>query len=264
MGAEGAGATTGGRRQQPRHFERVEWAPHGDVDLERWPFTIPAVAQLVRDGGLEIPPGVTFLVGENGSGKSTIVEALAEVYPRQGALATYGHITGPAATPEDSPLPRHLRARTHPLASPHGFFLRAERMHAYLAEVDADPTQRRGWHGERLQERSHGESFLTVLRHRFNEIGVYFLDEPEAALSFRSVLGLIALLDLLRQEGSQVVVATHSPVLTSLPAATLLELGDWGMRPATYDELEVVRDWREFLESPRRWLRHLVHEVGEE
>jgi predicted ATPase len=64
---------------------------------------------------------------------STIVEALAEVYPRTGALATYGHIAGPTASAEDSPLPRHLRARTHPLASPHGFFLRAERMHAYLA-----------------------------------------------------------------------------------------------------------------------------------
>jgi predicted ATPase len=191
---------------------------------------------------------------------STIVEALAEVYPRTGALATYGHIAGPTASAEDSPLPRHLRARTHPLASPHGFFLRAERMHAYLAEVDADPTQTRGWQGERLQQRSHGESFLTVLRHRFAKIGVYFMDEPEAALSFRSSLGLIALLDVLRSEGSQVVVATHSPVLASLPGATLLELGEWGMRPATYDELELVRDWRGFLEAPQRWLRHLIEE----
>jgi predicted ATPase len=253
------GESIGGRRQT-RHLERVDWAPRGAVDLERWPFTIPAVAQLARDGGLEIAAGVSFLVGENGSGKSTIVEALAEVYPRAGALATYGHITGPPASAEDSQLPRHLRARTHPLASPHGFFLRAERMHAYLAEVDADPTQTRGWRGNRLQDQSHGESFLTVLRHRFAEIGVYFMDEPEAALSFRSSLGLIALLDVLRREGSQVVVATHSPVLASLPGATLLELGEWGMRPTTYDELELVRDWRGFLEAPRRWLRHLVEE----
>jgi predicted ATPase len=99
-----------------------------------------------------------------------------------------------------------------------------------------------------------------VLRHRFAEIGVYFMDEPEAALSFRSSLGLIALLDVLRSEGSQVVVATHSPVLASLPGATLLELGEWGMRPATYDELELVRDWRGFLEAPQRWLRHLIEE----
>lgn len=78
-----------------------------------------------------------------------------------------------------------------------------------------------------MAARSHGESFLAVLRHRFADIGVYFMDEPEAALSFRSCLGLLALLDVMRREGSQVVVATHSPLLASLPDSTLLELGDW-------------------------------------
>jgi predicted ATPase len=246
------------RTQLPRHLERVDWAPRGQVDLDGWPFTIPAVAQLVEDGGMEVPPGVTILVGENGSGKSTIVEALAAVYPRAGAETPYVHALGPRSNLQDLPLPRHLRARTNPLASPHGFFLRAEAMHGFLAEVDADPTQARAWSGERLRARSHGESFLAVLRHRFDQIGVYFLDEPEAALSFRSCLGLVALLDVLRAEGSQVMVATHSPVIASLPGATLLELGDWGMREADYDELELVRDYREFLAAPGRWLRHLV------
>ena len=63
------------------------------------------------------------------------------------------------------------------------------RMHDYLAEVDADPTQKRGWQDERLQKRSHGESFLTVLRRRFAELGVYFLDEPEAACRFAPASG---------------------------------------------------------------------------
>jgi predicted ATPase len=90
------------------------------------------------------------------------------------------------------------------MASPYGFFLRAEMMHGYFAGIDADPTQARAWDGQRLQERSHGESFLAVLRHRFADVGVYFLDEPEAALSFRSCLGLLALLAQLREEGSQV------------------------------------------------------------
>jgi hypothetical protein len=86
------------------------------------------------------------------------------------------------------------------------------------------------WNGERLQERSHGESFLTVLKYRFADVGVYFLDEPEAALSFQSCLGLMSLLHQMRREGSQVIVATHSPLLVSLPEATLLEVGDWGIR----------------------------------
>jgi predicted ATPase len=110
-----------------------------------------------------------------------------------------------------------------------------------------------------LQERSHGESFLAVLRRRFAEIGVYFMDEPEAALSFRSTLGLVSLLDQMSREGSQVIVSTHSPVLVSLPGATLLELGDRGIRRVgSYDDLEVLQNWRSFLEAPPRYLRHLL------
>jgi predicted ATPase len=145
------------------------------------------------------------------------------------------------------------------MGSPAGFFLRAEAMHAWFAGLDEDPNEARPWRGARLNARSHGESFLEVLRQRFNDVGVYFLDEPEAALSFRSSLGLVALLDTLRSEGSQVVVATHSPLVASLPGATLLELGDWGLRPVpTYDDLDLVASWRSYLEAPTRYLRHLL------
>ncbi len=133
-------------------------------------------------------------------------------------------------------------------------------MHSYLAGIDADPSQARMWGGERLQERSHGESFLAVLRHRFTDVGMYFMDEPEAPLSFTSCLGLLALLDDLRSEGSQVLVATHSPLLIALPGATLLEIGDWGIRRADYNQVDLVQLWRGFLDSPRMFLRHLVAE----
>jgi predicted ATPase len=189
------------------------------------------------------------------------VEALAAVYPRSGFISPFVKVTGPGSSDEDAPLRYHLRARTNKKASPAGFFLRAETMHDYFASVDADPTQERMWNGERLQERSHGESFLTVLRHRFADVGVYFLDEPEAALSFHSCLGLVALLDTMCLEGSQVVVATHSPLLASLPEATLLELGDWGLREVEgYDDLELVRSWRGFLDAPPRYLRYLLED----
>lgn len=254
-------------RTEVRHFERVLWSPspHEPPDLNSWPFTIPAVAQLVRDGGMDIAPGITFLVGENGSGKSTIVEALAALYPRSGFARTPGDpIAGPAGSREDSRLHRHLRARTHPQAARAGFFLRAEAMHSYLTAVDSDPSATRAWGGEKLQTRSHGESFLAVLRHRFAEIGVYFMDEPEAALSFRSVLGLMWLLDLMRREGSQVVIATHSPMLVSLPGAHLIELDDEGMRQVdTFEDLQLVQNWRGFLGEPDRYLRHLLAEADE-
>jgi predicted ATPase len=244
---------------QPRHLERIVWAPRREVNLDAWPYAIPAVRQLIDDGGLDIPPGVTVLVGENGSGKSTLIEAFAAVYPREGAeTSTAISVTGPGVSLEDSPLRWQLRAKTHLMASPGGFFLRAEAMHAYLDEVDGSPAEALAWGGEQLQARSHGESFMTVLRHRFGERGVYFLDEPESALSFQSSLALLVVLDALRQEGSQAIVATHSPVLAALPGATVLELGDWGIRQADWDELELVQSWRDFLTAPQRWLRHLV------
>jgi len=243
------------------HLLRVEWSPHPyhPPDLDAWPFTIPAVAQLVAEGGLDVPPGITFLVGENGSGKSTLVEAIAEVYPRVGFESPMVDVTGPRPSEEDSPLRMHLRARTAKGASPAGFFLRAEAMHRYLAAIDADETQRRAWGDEQLSTRSHGESFLAVLRVRFADVGVYFMDEPEAALSFRSCLGLVSLLDVLRREGSQVVVATHSPLLTALPGATLLEVGDHGIRRVErWEDLDLVDSWRSFLDAPPRFLRHLL------
>ena len=240
----------------------MDWAPNPfrPPGTSRWPFTIPAVAQLVADGGLDIPPGVTFIVGENGSGKSTLVEALAAVYPRHGFVGDHVDKTGPASSDEDSPLRYHLRARAHRSASPAGFFLPAEMMHGYLGSIDAaGSTGARAWGDERLQERSHAESFLAVLRQRFGDVGVYFMDEPEAALSFHSCLGLVALLGMMAEEGSQVVVATHSPLLISLPGATLLEVGEWGIRRLEgYDDADIVQSWRAFMGDPDLYLRHLL------
>jgi predicted ATPase len=244
-----------------RQLERIEWRPSPYIppDLGAWPFTIPAVAQLVERGGLDIPPGITFIVGENGSGKSTLVEAFAAVYPRRGFASPHVDKLGPASSGEDSPLPMHIRARTSARASPAGFFLRAEAMHSYLAGIDADPSQARAWGGEQLSARSHGESFLAVLRHRFADVGVYFMDEPEAAFSFRSCLALVALLDQMRAEGSQVIVATHSPLVASLPGAALFEVGEWGLRRVKrYDDLDLVDSWRTFMAQPDAYLRHLL------
>jgi predicted ATPase len=206
-----------------------------------------------------VPRGITVLVGENGSGKSTLVEAFAAVYPRQGAESSSPiSVTGPGASAEDSPLHWHLRARTHPLAAPGGFFLRAEAMHSYLSEIDGNAAERRAWGDERMHHRSHGESFLAVLQHRFGDRGVYFLDEPEAALSFQSSLALLVVLDALREEGSQAIVATHSPLIAALPGATTIELGDWGMRQTAWEDLDLVRSWQGFLGAPQRYLRHLL------
>lgn len=242
-----------------RHLERLEWSPRPGVDVSTWPFTVPAISQLIEEGGWDVPGGVTFLVGENGSGKSTLAEAFAAVYPRRGFENPFAPAAGAAPEAEDSPLRWHLRAVTHPLASPAGFFLRSETLRDHLIAADASRT-RLASHGP-LVERSHGEAVLTLLRTHFNEPGVYFLDEPEAALSFTATLGLVGVLDDLARSGCQVIAATHSPLLTALPSATLVEVGEWGMREAKWEELELVNNWRRYLSDPRAYLRHLLSDV---
>jgi predicted ATPase len=105
---------------------------------------------------------------------------------------------------------------------------------------------------------SHGESFLELLRSRFDSPGLYCLDEPEAALSFSAQMALVGILHDLAAEGAQVLCATHSPLLAALPGAHLLEVGEWGVREAAYDDLDLVRHWRAYLAEPMRYLRHVL------
>lgn len=108
-----------------------------------------------------------------------------------------------------------------------------------------------------LATRSHGQAFLGYLAGRPLGRGLWILDEPEAALSFSSCLALLGLLRDLTDEGSQVIMATHSPLLAACPGATILELGEHGFRRADWDGLDLVTHWRSFLDDPARYLRHL-------
>ncbi len=195
---------------------------------------------------------MTFLVGENGSGKSTIVEAIAVAYglSPEGGTAFGHHQTRST----ESVLHRSLYLQRGIGSGRWGFFLRAETMHGWYTFLEENPSR----HDPDFHAMSHGESFLAVLEARFDSPGFYVLDEPEAALSFASTLGLMARLDALARSGAQIVCATHSPVLASLPGARILEVGPWGLRDAHWEDLELVRHWRAYLEQPERYLRHLL------
>jgi predicted ATPase len=133
------------------------------------------------------------------------------------------------------------------------YFLRADTMSQLYTYLEQNPGSR----PERLHELSHGESFLEILRTRVNQEGFYLMDEPDAPLSSFASLGLAALLPDLAAGGSQVVVATHSPVLAAIPGAHLLELGPWGMRPSAWEDLSLVIAWRHFMRDPHSYFRHL-------
>ncbi|MGI8524477.1 MAG: AAA family ATPase [Nocardioides sp.] len=236
---------------------RVSADPERPLPAEVWPTTIPAVAQLLRDG-LTLPQGVTFLVGENGSGKSTLVEGIAMAY----GLGSEGGSTGSqhGTRASESPLSRGLRLQRGLGAGRWGFFLRAETMHGFYTYLEQNPRPQDPARPDepRFHEMSHGESFLEVIGKRFDSPGFYCLDEPEAALSFTSTLSLMgSQLDLVAS-GGQVLCATHSPVLAALPGARILEVGDWGLREAAWEDLELVWHWRRYLDTPEAYLRHLA------
>jgi predicted ATPase len=235
---------------------RVQRRDDTRIDPGRWPASIPAVCQLLAEG-LELT-ALTVLVGENGSGKSTLVEGLAGAY----GLSPEGGSTGARHSTRvtESPLSSWLELRRGIGAARWGFFLRAETMHGlytYLEESAKDVPG--GPRDSAFHEMSHGESFLEVLATRFEGPGLYVLDEPESALSFTASLSLVALLHELASTGSaQMIVATHSPVIASVPGARILELGEWGWRECAWEDLALVQDWRAYLADPQNFLRHLL------
>jgi predicted ATPase len=234
-----------------RPVRRVQLRDGAAPDPRAWPYALPPVAQLLREG-LDLPAGVTFLVGENGSGKSTVVEAVAAAagLNPEGGSRNARHSTRTS----ESPLHEVLQLVRGPGGPGWSYFLRAETMHGlytYLEDLG-------GGRGPRLHELSHGESFLEVLRQHFDQPGFYVLDEPEAALSFTSCLALVGVLDELARSGGQVLCATHSPLLTALPGATVLQLGDRGIERVEWQDLDLVDHWRRYLGDPQAYLRHVV------
>jgi predicted ATPase len=249
-----------------------------------FPFGLPILQSL---GELEFTSPVTIFVGENGTGKSTLMEAIA--------CAAEMVTVGSANTKVDKSLaPQRELAKYFKLTwnkrTRKGFFLRAEdffgytkRLNQMRADMEADLREideefkgrsetakglaRMGYgrelgdmqrrYGEGLDARSHGESFLALFQDRFLPGGLYLLDEPEAPLSPIRQLGLVALLKEMVLQDAQFIIATHSPILMAYPDAVILSFEGGRIERADFDSLEHVQLMREFLESPRAYIEHL-------
>ena len=228
--------------------------------MTSWPYTVPCVAELAEHGW-EFTAPVTFLVGENGSGKSTVVEAIAEAFNLDAHGGRAGRKYG--NNRPKTPLGEVLRLetttegtqlRSGPRTKRKGFFLRAETAFGLMTAVAG----MRGYWEADTSEMSHGEGFLTVFAEMFSGPGLYLMDEPEAALSFSSCLQLVALMHDLGDSGAQIICSTHSPVLAATPGADIIEVGDHGSRRAKWDELDLTAQWRRFLADPGFYLRHVT------
>jgi predicted ATPase len=223
-----------------------------------YPFSIPAVRNL---DALALHPKVTFLAGENGSGKSTLMEAIALAVGLnpEGGSQNIRFSTRPSESNLHETL-RVVRGTRRPRTS---FFLRAESFFNVASIVDnlgvAD-----SYGGRSLHEQSHGESFLALVNERFGEDGLYLMDEPEAALSPQRQLALLAAFDrLVQQDRSQLVVATHSPILLAYPEARIYSLDERGIAEIEYEKTEHYALTRDFLLNRDRYLRRLKADGGE-
>ncbi len=221
-----------------------------------YPFSISAVAALAQfKKGLPLHPRITFFVGENGSGKSTLMEAIAVAagFNPEGGSKHFNFSTRASHSKLHGAL-RLVRTAKRPST---GFFLRAESFFNVATSIDAlGVTDAYG--GRSLHEQSHGESFLALLQHRFGPRGLYLLDEPESALSPRRQLAVLALLHRLMERESQLVIATHSPILLALPGALIYELSERGIQPIAYEDTDQFQITKSFTADPATFLEMLL------
>jgi predicted ATPase len=220
------------------------------VDREDHPFDVPAIARL---GQLSLDAPVTFFVGPNGSGKSTLLEALAVHQGMSGEGGSHNMLVS-TTDRAVSTLHEHLIVGRNGTPQTR-FFLRAESFFNVATAIDDYGVTHA--YGGSLHDRSHGESFLDLVDHRFTPNGLYLLDEPEAALSIHGLLRLLVSIDDLVRAGSQFLIATHSPVLMAFPRAVIYEFGEDSVARAEWENVDTVHLTRSFLNSPDRFLDQL-------
>lgn len=228
------------------------------INSGQFPFTLPLFASGLD---LELKTPVTFLVGENGTGKSTLLEAIAMKTGFNIEGGSRDHIYSTTDAGNKSALADSLRLSWSPKVSK-GFFLRAETFFNFATYIDkiggGNPRGYQAYGGTSLHHKSHGESFLALFMNRFEE-GFFILDEPESALSPQRQLAFLAILsDMERQGKSQFIIATHSPMLITYPGATLLSIEDGALKQVAYQDTEHFQLMKTFLDSPERYFKRLL------
>jgi predicted ATPase len=267
FGSDKGAVIVSGRKRKPSsgpYLTDVELRRDRIPDPVQFPFCLPSIRAL--ETNLPLHPKVTFFVGENGTGKSTLIEAIAVSYGLnpEGGSRNFLHSTRASHTNLDEA----LQVAKAPRSPADSYFLRAESFFTLATEIErldnagGGPPIIDSYGGRSLHEQSHGESFFALFKNRFRDQGLYLMDEPEAALSPRRQLEFLALMHDFCKDGSQFLIATHSPIIMAYPDAWIYVLSQEGIRRVPYMETDHYLVSRGFLSNPKRSLDVLMADEG--
>jgi predicted ATPase len=245
----------------PAPYLKRVWIDAARVpDREAYPFCLPFLSD---DFELRFERAITIIVGENGTGKSTLLEGIAALAGYDGAGGGKGYRTvdhSDALEVMGGELSDALRASWLPKIT-NGWFFRAESFFSVARYLDkaALESPMGGGPPPDFLSHSHGEGFLRFFEERCQRQGIFIFDEPESALSPSRQIEFLKLLQMMdRSARCQVIMATHSPMLMAYPNATLLRLSKYGLEPTTVEQTDHYKALREFFDDPRGFVEAAI------
>ncbi|MDR6884658.1 AAA family ATPase [Bacillus sp. 3255] len=241
------------------YLRQIQLNRKGIPSYNSYPFNLGAIKNLNQ---LDFHPKVTYIVGENGMGKSTLMESIAVAWGFNPEGGTINFSFSTRST--HSNLYEYIHLIKGPRRPKDGFFFRAESYYNVATNMDEldsqfsfGPPIKEAYGGKSLHEQSHGESFFSTFVHRFGGRGLYILDEPEAALSPLRQMAMLTRIHELVQQNSQFIISTHSPILMAYPDSILYNLKPDGIESLSLEETEHYVIMKEFVNNKEKMLNQL-------